>query len=131
MKVLVDTSFLLPALGIDVGEEVIDIIKRFDKHEIYFTELSLLEAMWVIKRIERKGEVDLKLVNTGLKSIFYTYKLVKIPRTAYIKAVKDKRHNDLIDLILYYTALAYNMKFLTLDEKLKEIDEQGVVINSL
>ena len=132
MKVLIDTTFLLPALGLDVGGEVTDIIKRFERHDIYFTELSLLEAMWVIRRIERRGErVDFKLVSTGLKSILSTYKLVKIPRTAYVKAVRDKRHNDLIDLILYYTALVYRMKFLTLDTKLREIDDKGTLIHSL
>ena len=115
-----------------MGEEIVDIIKKFDRHEVYFTELSLLEAMWVIKRIEKRGErIDLKLVNIGLKSILSSYKLVKIPRTAYVKAVKDKRHNDLIDLILYYTALVYKMKFLTLDDKLKEIDDKGIVIDGL
>jgi hypothetical protein len=36
MKILIDTSFILPPLGIDVGESVLNIIKEFDKHEIYF-----------------------------------------------------------------------------------------------
>ena len=89
MKILVDTAFILPALGLDVGEEIIDVIKKFDRHEVHFTELSLLEAMWVVKRVERRGEkVDFGLVNTGLRSVMPTYKLVKIPRMAYVKTVK-------------------------------------------
>ncbi|BFI76971.1 hypothetical protein [Sulfurisphaera ohwakuensis] len=86
MRILIDTSFILPALGIDVGEEIINIIKEFYNHEVYFTELSLLEAMWVIKRLIKQGiEVDFNVVKTGLKSINKTYRLVKIPRSAYIK----------------------------------------------
>ena len=37
----------------------------------------------------------------------------------------------MIDLILYYTAVTYKMKFLTVDNKLREIDEEGIVISSL
>ncbi|MEM1646488.1 MAG: PIN domain-containing protein [Ignisphaera sp.] len=132
MRVLIDTSFILPALGIDVGEEVLENIKKFPSHEIYFTELSLVEAMWIMKRLIKRGEkVDYNAVKVGLKSLFNTYKLVKIPRLAYIKALKDDRHRDLIDLLIYYTALIYKMRFLTLDEKLRELDDKGIVVSKL
>jgi predicted nucleic acid-binding protein len=132
MKILIDTSFILPPLGIDVGESVLNIIKEFDKHEIYFTELSLIEAMWVIRRLLKEGtKVDFKIVKTGLKSVIKTYRLLRIPISAYINAVNDRRHNDLIDMIIYYTAKAYNLKLLTLDKKLKEIDNENIVINNL
>ncbi|PVU69875.1 toxin VapC [Sulfolobus sp. SCGC AB-777_L09] len=132
MKILIDTSFILPPLGIDVGESVLNIIKEFDKHEIYFTELSLIEAMWVIRKLLKEGtKVDFKIVKTGLKSVIKTYRLLRIPISAYINAVNDRRHNDLIDMIIYYTAKAYNLKLLTLDKKLKEIDNENIVINNL
>lgn len=40
-------------------------------------------------------------------------------------------HPDLIDLLLYYTAKSYNMKFLTLDDKIRELDRDKIVINTL
>ncbi|BDB98547.1 PIN domain-containing protein [Saccharolobus caldissimus] len=132
MRVLIDTSFILPALGIDVGEEVLENIKKFPNHEIYFTDFSIIEAMWVMKKLIRRGEkIDYNSVKIGLKSLFNTYKLVKIPRLAYIKALKDDRHKDLIDLLLYYTASIYGMKFLTLDEKLRELDDKGIIVSKL
>jgi predicted nucleic acid-binding protein len=132
MKILIDTSFILPPLGIDVGESVLNTIKEFDKHEIYFTELSLVEAMWVIRRLLKEGtKVDFKIVKTGLKSVIKTYRLLRIPISAYINAVNDRRHSDLIDMIIYYTAKAYNLKLLTVDKKLKEIDNENIVINNL
>jgi len=132
MKILIDTSFILPPLGIDVGESVLNTIKEFDKHEIYFTELSLVEAMWVIRRLLKEGtKVDFKIVKTGLKSVIKTYRLLRIPISAYTNAVNDRRHSDLIDMIIYYTAKAYNLKLLTLDKKLKEIDNENIVINNL
>ncbi|BCU69850.1 PIN domain-containing protein [Stygiolobus caldivivus] len=132
MRILIDTSFILPPLGIDVGERVLDLIREFYGHEVYFTELSLLEAMWVLKRLVKQGvRVDFSTVRAGLKSINKTYHPLKIPARAYINALNDKRHNDLIDLVLYYTAKAYGLKLLSLDEKLKEIDKDGVIIQSL
>jgi predicted nucleic acid-binding protein len=132
MKILIDTSFILPALGVDVGERVASLIKEFRNHEIYFTELSLLEALWVIRRLMREGvNVDLKLVKVGLKSVMNTYRLLKVPTSAYVNALRETGHNDMIDLLLYYTAKAYNLKLLSLDRRLKEIDKENIVIDSL
>jgi predicted nucleic acid-binding protein len=81
--------------------------------------------------IKRREKIDYSTVRIALKSIFNTYKLVKIPRLAYIKYLKDDRHKDLIDLILYYTASIYGMRFLTLDEKLRELDDKGIIVSKL
>ncbi|BDC18595.1 PIN domain-containing protein [Acidianus sp. HS-5] len=132
MKILIDTTFVLPALGVDVGEEVLNLVREFYNHRIYFTELSILEAMWVIKRLMKEGiKVDFKIVRAGLKSVNSTYHILKIPLSAYIRAVSDKKHNDLIDMILYYTAKVYNLKLLSFDKKLKEIDDENIVINKI
>lgn len=48
MRVLVNISFILHSLGIDVSEEVLEKVKRFPNHEICFTEFSLIEAVWVM-----------------------------------------------------------------------------------
>jgi len=43
LKVLIDTSFLLPALGVEVEKEVTEAIKNFKKAEVFYLEESLLE----------------------------------------------------------------------------------------
>ncbi|BFH73731.1 PIN domain-containing protein [Sulfurisphaera javensis] len=130
MKVLIDTSFILPILGIEV-EGVEDEIKKFPSHEIYYTEISILESFWVIKRIEKKTKIDMKRVKEGLRSL-RLFKLVKIPFNAYVNAYKLKeKHSDFIDLLLYFTAKYYSLKFLTLDRKIKELDTSSIVIDSL
>ena len=44
------------------------------------SELSLIEAMWVIRRLLNEGtKVDFKIVKTGLKSVIKTYRLLRIP----------------------------------------------------
>ncbi len=55
-EILVDTSFLLPALGIDVEEIVYQAIKKFKKYNVYYLDVSLLEAMWIIlKKSKLRG----------------------------------------------------------------------------
>ena len=46
LKVLVDTMFLLPALGFEVEEETMEVIRLFHEIEVYYLEVELLEAMW-------------------------------------------------------------------------------------
>ena len=49
LNVLVDTSFLLPALGIEVENDVLDAIRLFTKGiEALYIEAALLEAMWKV-----------------------------------------------------------------------------------
>ena len=45
-ELLVDTTFLLPALGIDVEEEALEAISLFPRFKVYYLEASLLEAIW-------------------------------------------------------------------------------------
>lgn len=33
--------------------------------------------------------------------------------------------------MLYYTASIYGMRFLTLDEKLRELDDKGIIVSKL
>ncbi len=40
LKVLIDTTFLLPALGIDVEEEAMDVIPLFRKIKVYYLEVG-------------------------------------------------------------------------------------------
>ena len=57
-KILIDTSFLLPALGIEVEEEAMRIIPLFRRLEVYYLEIALLEAMWKVLKLW--VEIDLK-----------------------------------------------------------------------
>lgn len=118
LKILLDTSFILPSLGLSVEKEVIETIKYFRVFEIYYSELSLLEALWKIVRLIRPE--DMEIVLNGIRSIKRTYYRVEIPVKAYGLAYKMYRngHRDIIDNLLYSAAYILNMRFLTLDEEL-------------
>ncbi len=115
-KILLDTSFLLPTLGVDVEKEVYEVMGFLRKFETYYLEVGLIEAFWVvIRKVDRK---DMDVVEEGLKAIRKTYKLLKPPIEAYIEAVKiyDLGHRDFIDAIHYTTALHTGIKWLTIDK---------------
>ena len=117
---LIDTSFLLPALGIDVEKEVYDAITRFGEYEIYYLEISLIEAMWsVTKRVNIE---DREIINRGLEAIRDTYNKMDLPIDALIKAweIYKKAHKDYIDALLYSASIISDIPLLTIDKTLKK-----------
>jgi predicted nucleic acid-binding protein len=114
-KILIDTSFLLPAFGIDVEEEVYKAIRHFRRFDVYYIELEILEAIWKILRIFDRTK--LYRIFLGLESIKRTYKILEIPSKAYLEAIEiyDRGHKDYIDALLYTTAKHSNIPLLTID----------------
>ncbi|RLG73627.1 MAG: hypothetical protein DRO23_08535 [Thermoprotei archaeon] len=117
-KILIDTSFILPTLGFMVEREIIEAIKYFRFFEIYYSELSLLEASWKIVRLGLSGKMEIIL--KGVRAVKETYSRIEIPCKAYALAYKMwlEGHKDMIDNLLYSTAYFLNMRFLTVDDKL-------------
>ena len=119
-RLLIDTSFLLPALGIEIEEYGMKVIPLFRMVEVYYLEVALLEAMWKVLRIVRREKLE--RVRIGIRAIRETYHVVEPPPDAYIEAVEiyDRGHRDYIDALHYATAKALGIALLTLDFKLIE-----------
>lgn len=136
MKVLVDTSFILPSLGIDVGEKVSRTLEKLEKtrSEIYYSQFSILESLWVTIKLTEKMETP-EAVKTGFRSVIEggVYKQVKEDSEIFIEALQlyRKGHRDLIDNILYLNSLHHNMKLLTLDNELKSFVEDKKLKNTI
>ena len=116
LNLLIDTSFLLPAMGIEVENEVLEAIKYFHLVNVHFMEVSVLEAMWKILKIIPREKLN--LVYRGLSAIKETYTLVSAPPNAYVKAYEmlHRGHRDYVDNLLYATAHEEKMFFLTNDQ---------------
>jgi len=136
LKVLVDTSFILPSLGIDVGEKVSRTLEKLEKtrSEIYYSQFSILESLWVTIKLTEKMETP-EAVKTGFRSVIEggVYKQVKEDSEIFIEALQlyRKGHRDLIDNILYLNSLHHNMKLLTLDNELKSFVEDKKLKNTI
>lgn len=133
LRVLLDTSFILPSLGIDVGEDVSEGLKKLAdiKAEIYYSHFSILESLWVAARLSTNETFDAESFNLGLRSIIEgdRYMEVKEDSKAFDEALKLHMlgHKDMIDNILYANSIRLSIKLLTLDRKLKDfIHERGL-----
>jgi hypothetical protein len=49
-KILLDTSFLPPFIGFKTDEVVMNCIEKLKEYEVYYSELSILEALWKITK---------------------------------------------------------------------------------
>mgnify|MGYP001772938781 CR=1 FL=1 len=128
LRILLDTSFLLPIVGVRVREverllEDLWIRFRREEIEVYYTDLNLLEILWKLSRIHYEPTIVAK----GLMSIEKNFIKVSLSSTSLIKALELRRRgfSDLIDLLLYTVAYENKLLFLTLDKALIEFLESA------
>ena len=121
MKILLDTTYILPILGLEVKEtkHVLSLLSKLYHRgliEIYYSSLSLLEA---IAKISRRS-YDEELVRIGLLSIEESFKRIEPGPEDYLLALRlrSKGFRDLVDLLLYSIARNNGLLFLTRDKSL-------------
>ncbi|MGQ9469585.1 MAG: PIN domain-containing protein [Nitrososphaerales archaeon] len=126
LRVLLDTSFILPSLGIDTGEEILKGLKRLAdiEAEIHYSRFSILESLWVVARLIKRKTFDIGSFRLGLRSILESdrYKEVGEDYETFNEALNLYMlgHKDMIDNILYANSIHLNLKLLTLDNELKD-----------
>lgn len=64
-RLLIDTTFLLPALGVKVEDEAMEVIPLFRRFEVYYLEAGLLEALWKVLKLIPVDK--LSRVRTGIR----------------------------------------------------------------
>jgi predicted nucleic acid-binding protein len=133
LRILLDTSFILPSIGIDTGKEVIQSLKKLAdiKAEIHFSRFSILEALWIMTRLLRTAEFNAEAFRQGLRSVLESgrYKKIEENSETFNDALRLYKlgHKDMIDNILYASSAQLNLKLLTLDNELKQfIYEKGL-----
>ena len=119
-KVLIDTTFLLPALGFEVEDEAMDVIPLFRKVRVYYLEVGILEAMWKVLKLVPPHMID--RVRLGIEAIKNTYHLLEPRVDAYVEAITiyRKGHHDYIDALHYTSAKMEGMIFLTIDYEFRD-----------
>ena len=123
--VLLDTSFLLPSMGIDTGPSVRNALATLDSdgYEIWVSRLCLLEVTWVACRLMREGRFDEVAFQAGFDSVVKTgrYLMVSEVVEAYPEALRlwSLGHTDMIDNLLYVNSVRLGLRFLTADSKLR------------
>ncbi len=118
VRILLDTTYLLPIVGVDVegvGEalKALKRLYRLGRVEIYYTPFNILEILGKLSRIGYDGE----RVRLGLASIREAFRVTHPTPAGYVKALELRRKGfkDLIDLLLYVTSKTRRLGFLTRD----------------
>jgi predicted nucleic acid-binding protein len=117
-------------MGFKTDEVVMNCIEKLRDYEVYYSELSILEALWKItKKIRELSSGQnynrndiVEIVVNGIRAIRRDLNRAEITEDVVKEAIKLYMlgHRDLIDNILYsIAATREDMKFLTIDESLK------------
>lgn len=126
LRVLLDTTFILPTLGINVGKEVEECIRKLGEmeSELYYSRFSILESLWIAARLLKTGSFDLERFSRGLRSIIRggRYAAVEEDCQVFEEAFKLYKlgHRDIIDNILYASSAALGLRLLTVDAELRK-----------
>ena len=125
-KIILDTSFLLPYVGLRVKEVRTEIMNWLKEIDQYYPYMMIPELVGVIIRVSRKMTMD-SIPDQALKgfnSIVYgdSIRLIgpmdKDLSIAY--ALMRRGLRDLFDAILYATSRRVGIKAITMDNSLVE-----------
>ncbi|MCC6030926.1 MAG: PIN domain nuclease [Desulfurococcales archaeon] len=125
-QILLDTSFLLPFLGFKTDDIIINTLPKLRRYYLYYSDLSLLEALWKISKIVKKENLEIiiegiRLIKKDLYHIRLDERAIEIAINLYMLG-----HKDLIDDLLYGIAISQDLMFLSIDRSLESfIKEHG------
>jgi len=126
--VLLDTSFLLPFLGFTTRRDVMEAIPLLRGCRVYYSELSILEALWKAVKLVRSGR-DVDVVVRGVELVRSSFEQAPVTGEAVETAMKMYAlgHRDMVDNLLYGTARALGLRLLTVDRELARfVREKGL-----
>ncbi len=129
LKVLLDTSFLLPMVGFETDREIMDVIPLLRRCEVFYSDLSILELLWKIAKLVG-SESELEIVVRGIELVRRSFARVGIDEKAVEIAIKLYRagHRDLVDNLLYGVSVSQGLRFLSIDRTLRRfVVENGFV----
>lgn len=130
-KLLLDTTFILPLFGFDVGladfEEF--FLAALERYAILVNSLSFLEAKWKALREARRNPEVLEAYSDGLRSIVFSEDVTVVP--FHDPVVDDlataliRYHGDYFDCSIAASALVDANVLLTEDEKIADLVDVG------
>lgn len=111
MKVLLDTTYLLPTVGVNVKELYKGIPAEITRkgHQVAISEITVFELSAKSSKFIAKGELLPDRVTDGIRSLLYDNTIEKVPvygLEILLIAFKLRRLlNDFIDCLILSTAI--------------------------
>ena len=127
MKILLDTTYLLPAIGIAIKGQPNDLpIKLLEKeHEIYVSQITLFELAAKGSKYILEGSLMPEKVTRGIRAIVYNSEIQTIPThdsKILLTAFKLKgKLNDFIDCLILSSAINQCYALITEDSDIQNL----------
>jgi PIN domain nuclease of toxin-antitoxin system len=125
MRLLVDSSFFFPLIGVEITQSSRKaILELIAKEEIIRSELVIFELSAKGCKLINVGKISLKDLTQGITAIQYNQKIEAIP--IYYSEIQTlvselrKHHTDHIDCLIVATAVHHAEGMVTLDKELKK-----------
>jgi hypothetical protein len=134
-EVLIDSTFLLPTLGVEVSQvsqsDLKELAKLRSKMKFFCIYQSLVEVMGKVGReyASTSKESVPQIIEEGLRSLLesdlYTWTSPSTEALMAAAEMRRKGHKDMIDNMLYSTASDVGMLFLSIDVSLIRFLEEN------
>lgn len=127
MKILLDTTYLLPAIGITIKEQQKDLpLKLIQKgNQISICDISIFELSAKGAKHINTGKLPPQRVTRGIKAIIYNEQIEMIPTyesQLLVTAFKlRKTLNDFIDCLILSSAIHHCDILLTEDKDIQDL----------
>lgn len=127
MKILLDTTFLLPAIGIAIKEQQKDLPLKLiqEGNQISICDISVFELSAKGAKYINTGKLSPERVTRGIRAIVYNEQIEMIPTyesQLLLTAFKlRKTLNDFIDCLIISAAINHCDILLTEDKDIQDL----------
>lgn len=137
MKILLDTTYLLPIVGITVKELPRDAILKLinEGHQIAISQISLFELAAKGAKYVKNGALKAETVTRGIRALSYNEKIEVIPITdtklLLIAFTLRNMLEDFIDCLILATAINECNALVTEDSDIQNLKTNNQLIELL
>ncbi len=134
MKILLDTTYLLPTVGIAVKELPRDAINKLLSrgHEIAISQISLFELSAKGAKFIKKGLLKPEVVAKGIRALNYSDQIETIPMThtqLLLTAFRLRNMmDDFVDCLILATAINHCDELITEDNDILNLRDNGELL---
>ncbi len=120
---IVDTTYFLPLVGIDIDE---DLLKAIDENQVRITFSDIKISLITIFELQAKAAklgIDSDTVVKGINAILKSFEIIPFSESEIIRVSFKLREklNDYIDCVIVATAVNHGKKLVTEDEDIISI----------
>lgn len=127
MKLLLDTTYLLPFIGVEVrGVKREKIERALKEHRIQLSEVQFFELFAKGNRLEARGLTEIQDVIAGVESLYHSLEVLPLVEADVLRNANficRQGLEDVVDSLILAAALKFSEGLATLDEGMKKAYE--------